>query len=179
MDEQEKQEALEVAFGCLEGAINDFYGRDIDLLHRLTDVKMRIRPKKKTGLERSIAFRIAFYFQHRVFQSQFGNLNVDLEYTKAGNDPKREDINDPNSKIIWPDLILHQRGTQTANVLAIEFKAGEGLNHKIGAKDRYSLRALTSPDRIYTYALGLFVSLNENGYHYVHFSNGEEVRANG
>jgi hypothetical protein len=64
-------------------------------------------------------------------------------------------------------------------VLAIEIKAGEGLNHRIGAKDRYSLRAITSPERIYKYTLGLFVSLNEHGHQYVRFSNGEEVQANG
>ena len=65
MDDQEKQEALEVALGCLEGAINDFYEMDNGLLHRIVDVKEKIRPKKKTGLERAIAFRVAIYFQNR------------------------------------------------------------------------------------------------------------------
>lgn len=179
MREEEKQVALRVALGCLESAIIDFYETDIGLLHRVADMKQEIRPKRKTGLERAIAFRVAFYFQNHVYQSEIGHFNVDLEYTKAGDDPKREDINDPNSKITWPDLILHQRGTQASNLLAIEFKAGEGLNHRIGAKDRRSLIALTSPQRIYKYALGLFVSLNENGHNYVRFSKGEEVLQDG
>lgn len=73
--------------------------------------------------ERSITFRFAMYLQQR-----FPDWTVDCEYNRDGTDPKRlghlelyPDSEDDEAKTVFPDVIVHQRGTRR-NHLVLEFK---------------------------------------------------------
>ena len=73
--------------------------------------------------ERSITHRIALYLQ-----AEFPNLDVDCEYNRDNHEPKElmlpggePDSYDTNAQTVYPDIILHRRGTRE-NHLVIEFK---------------------------------------------------------
>ncbi len=73
--------------------------------------------------ERSIAYRFAFYLQ-----ALLPNWTVDCEYNRDGVEPKRlgyfdihPDNEDDEAKTVFPDVIVHLRGTRR-NYLVIEFK---------------------------------------------------------
>lgn len=81
--------------------------------------------------ERSLTFRLGVYLQN-----EFPDYNVDCEYNKVGNgDPKRIDLlmaaqqDCPkdcnkcaaNKCVVFPDIIVHQRGTDE-NILVVEAK---------------------------------------------------------
>ncbi|WP_085866193.1 hypothetical protein, partial [Klebsiella pneumoniae] len=64
--------------------------------------------------ERSITFRFAMYLQ-----LSFPGWNVDCEYNRDGVEPKRlrhlelyPDSEDVEAKTVFPDVIVHRRGTQ-------------------------------------------------------------------
>ncbi|HGF5711697.1 TPA: hypothetical protein ACF25K_004907, partial [Klebsiella pneumoniae] len=71
--------------------------------------------------ERSITFRFAMYLQ-----LSFPGWNVDCEYNRDGVEPKRlrhlelyPDSEDVEAKTVFPDVIVHRRGTQQ-NHLVLE-----------------------------------------------------------
>ena len=73
--------------------------------------------------ERSITFRFAMYLQQH-----FPDWAVDCEYNRDGTDPKRlghlelyPDSEDDEAKTVFPDVIVHRRGTRN-NYLVLEFK---------------------------------------------------------
>ena len=75
--------------------------------------------------ERSISHRLAMYLQQL-----FGDWHVDCEYNKDHDDPKKLNFshgqsttktNDTNAKTVYPDIIIHHRGT-AENLVVIEIK---------------------------------------------------------
>jgi hypothetical protein len=73
--------------------------------------------------ERSITARLAIYLQ-----IEFSEWTVDCEYNRDGVEPKRlghlglyPDAEDEEGKTVFPDIVIHQRGTGR-NHLAIEVK---------------------------------------------------------
>jgi hypothetical protein len=75
--------------------------------------------------ERSITHRLAMYLQQLL-----PNYDVDCEYNRNHENPKRLKlfsndgnlpVNDTDGKTVFPDIIVHKRGTDT-NILAIEVK---------------------------------------------------------
>ena len=73
--------------------------------------------------ERSITFRFAMYLQPR-----FPDWTVDCEFKRDGVEPKRlghlelyPDSEDEEAKTVFPDVIVHRRGTKQ-NYLVVEFK---------------------------------------------------------
>ena len=73
--------------------------------------------------ERSITFRFAIYLQARL-----PDWMVDCEFNRDGVEPKRlghlelyPDSEDEEAKTVFPDVIVHRRGTKE-NYLVIEFK---------------------------------------------------------
>lgn len=73
--------------------------------------------------ERSIAFRVAMYLQ-----VQLPDMHVDCEFNRDGIDPKRiqhiyldPTAEDTNAKTVFPDIVVHVRGT-SKNYLVIEIK---------------------------------------------------------
>lgn len=76
--------------------------------------------------ERTIAAKLAYYLT-----PMFPRLHVDVEYNKHGVDPKRVWLDDPcrslaavkaGSSLVVPDIVVHRRGIDSENLLAIELK---------------------------------------------------------
>ena len=100
--------------------------------------------------ERCLAARFfAYMMNHTSSDPDYQGLVWDPEYNRHGDDPKRL----YGTEII-PDLILHHRGDDRSNILAIEFKK-TGLS---SVKDVRKLRGLTG--REYNYRLGVHIVLS-------------------
>jgi hypothetical protein len=75
--------------------------------------------------ERCIASRLAMYLQ-----SAIADYSVDVEYNRKGASPKKLDLpeacanseDDNGEKLVVPDIIVHSRGEEGPNILAIEVK---------------------------------------------------------
>ncbi len=108
--------------------------------------------------ERTMTHKLAEYLQQ-----EFVGWNVDCEYNRNINDEKwlpqppegtvgREFWQDSDAKTVFPDIIVHQRRTNT-NILVIEAK--KSSNRDRGAWDETKLRAFKNPP--YNYLASLFV----------------------
>lgn len=101
--------------------------------------------------ERSISHRLGLHLQ-----TLLPDWDVDCEYNRDGVDPKRigflslhPDDEDTEAKTVFPDIIVHQRGTDT-NHLVIEIKKSSStINREI---DRQKLIGYKR-DLHYEYAL--------------------------
>jgi len=107
--------------------------------------------------ERSISFKIACYLQKYVPST----WNVDCEYNRDGNIPKRLGIptenietDDEEGKTVYPDIIIHKR-RKKENLLIIEIKKS-GLDYKF---DKKKIKAFLSSDK-YSYKFGLMLVIN-------------------
>ena len=70
--------------------------------------------------ERAIVFRFAYYLQKFLDeQGLYPEYNLDCEYNRNGDKPK---IIYSLGKNVYPDLIIHQRGSNDNNLLVMEFK---------------------------------------------------------
>jgi hypothetical protein len=106
--------------------------------------------------ERSISHRLAIYLER-----EFPDFDVDCEYNRDGIEPKqlprpvlRPDSEDTDAKTVFPDIIVHRRGTNGNNLLVVEIKKtsnGDGREH-----DRRKLRGYKS---ILGYRYALFLEL--------------------
>lgn len=105
--------------------------------------------------ENAVAARLFFHLGNR---PEFAMLNVDSEYDRAGleNDPKTR----PNGGEIRPDIIVHNRGNNDANLLAIEVKFRAARTRRTNDDgmegDRDKLRDI---ERQYRYAFRVLVKL--------------------
>lgn len=91
--------------------------------------------------ERSISYRLAMYLQE-----EFGQWNVDCEYNRNYDDMKtlelpRKDtsFSDTDAVTVFPDIIVHNRGSANDNLLVIEVK--KSSNRDSGDWDIKKLRA--------------------------------------
>lgn len=133
----------------LEQSLDMFYSSDAN----------EILPKE--GVERTCVFHIGIYMQYLMNGYDcFRNFNLDCEYNKLGETPKKMyEFEDENG--IQPDLILHQRDTDN-NLMVVEFKGywnRENINN-----DVRKLEYLTSKDseNKYKYQLGALVVLEKS-----------------
>ena len=85
----------------VEKALQAFFKKDGQLLHINAN-------------ERSISHKVAEHLQ-----DQFSDLNVDCEYNRRGDQIKKrlDDI-----QRVFPDIVVHKRGTDSNNYLVIETK---------------------------------------------------------
>lgn len=123
--------------------------------------------------EQSITHRLAIYLEDVFF-----NYNVDCEYNRYGDDPKRlkgksfkkydklfkyeidrliKEID--TDKLAKPDIILHKRGRNDQNLLVIEVKKS---NSKDDNYDRLKLMIFTDKDYGLNYKYGLFIKLDKD-----------------
>ena len=109
--------------------------------------------------ERSITFRFAMYLQ-----SQFPDWTVDCEFNRDGVDPKKlehmdlyPDSEDDEAKTVFPDVIVHRRGTKQ-NHLALEFK--KSTSH---VDRQIDLKKLLGYKQQLCYAHALFVEVETGG----------------
>ena len=109
---------------------------------------------KKDLNERSISHRLAMYLQQ-----MFDGWDVDCEYNKDHdvtkklvNFPKQIPSDDTNAKTVYPDIIIHHRGT-TDNLLVIEMK--KTTNNDRHDNDKQKLNAFKEEGLRYCHAVAL------------------------
>lgn len=150
--------------------------------------------------EQSISNKIAYYLVEL-----FPEYHVDCEYngdieTESGRkainllkdelsarnllrDNERNDIeNDLTARSVFPDIIIHTRGTNSRNLCIIEVKKDtSSVSYEY---DSLKLRAYTSSEYGNTlkYQLGVFVEVitgdDHPGYSFRYFKNGTEIEEN-
>lgn len=92
----------------LDCALNELYKKDRYLLEHEVH-------------ERTIVFRIGHYLQNLMdVTGKFQDFNLDFEYNRNGGQPKRIPANPRHGA--FPDLVIHQRGSNQYNLLIMEFK---------------------------------------------------------
>ncbi|WP_434643723.1 hypothetical protein PQ692_04845 [Thermoanaerobacterium thermosaccharolyticum] len=135
--------------------------------------------------EQSITHRLAIYLEDVFF-----NYNVDCEYNRYGDDPKRlkgksfkkydklfkceidrliKEID--ADKLAKPDIIVHKRGRNDQNLLVIEVKKS---NNKDDNYDILKLMIFTDKDYDLNYKYGLFIKLDKEKELYW-FCDGEYI----
>lgn len=145
--------------------------------------------------EQAMSHRIGLYLEE-LFSSE-ERLKVDCEYNKHLDGPKKINLNDLDlgacrscdchackkivegsvdeilEKNFRPDIVLHSRGNDTRNLIAIEIKKGN-----VCPFDEAKLRALTTPKNKggeYAYELGVFIWFPESKPKYKWFIAGVEA----
>lgn len=128
---------------AIKKSLYEFFEKEQDLIDR--DVN-----------ERSISYKIAEYITPK-----FSNWNVDCEYNRDMENTKLlglslEDIktDDLKGSTVYPDIIIHKRGTKK-NLLVIEIKKS-GLPYD---KDIKKINAFLKSDK-YSYKFGLMLIIN-------------------
>jgi hypothetical protein len=103
--------------------------------------------------ERTITHRLALYLQDRL-----NGWHVDCEYNRDGHEPKEltlppmpERDDDGGIRSVYPDIIVHHRGT-TENLLVIEVKKSQSAE-----SDQYDLAKLHGYMQQLGYRYGLFL----------------------
>lgn len=130
----------------LKGAISKLLNDDQEIIY---DYKVK---------EEAISHRLGCYLRDE-FEQQicFLGCKVDCEYNKFGEDEKTA-----YGKRIRPDIIIHKRGNQNTNILAIEIKKRRTPNNW----DIKKLKYFTSKNKRlkykYRYKLSLFIGFGEN-----------------
>ncbi|PWH12852.1 MAG: hypothetical protein DDG59_15285 [Anaerolineae bacterium] len=106
--------------------------------------------------ERTITHKLAEYFQ-----DEFPEWHVDCEYNRRGDQVKRLRLgdwrtrpDDMEAKTVFPDIIVHRRGTDY-NLVVIEVKKSSGGEE---TKDLEKLQAFIE-DPAYRYQFGLFLRI--------------------
>lgn len=92
-----------------------------------------------------------------IFEGRDQPYVVDCEYNKSG----EKSYKIVESKNIRPDIIIHQRGNQSHNLMAIEVKKGARAT-KWDITKLMRLTSISSRAK-YRYSLGLFIGLSEDG----------------
>lgn len=93
--------------------------------------------------ERTVSAKLACYLE-----KEFPDYSVDVEYNRHGVEIKT--IKGP--KRILPDIVIHKRGSDDYNLLAIEIK----IRNYNKERDEEKLKYLT---KHYKYKFGLFIKL--------------------
>lgn len=93
-------------------------------------------------------------------------LNVDSEYSRVGAGLTNKEL---NGERVFPDLLLHRRTVQTANVLAAEVKLRESSRPRAGPdrEDQIKIDIMTGqqhglPGGMAPYEVGLCLTLSHN-----------------
>ncbi|WP_162549715.1 hypothetical protein [Hymenobacter nivis] len=137
--------------------------RELDLITREALDRLYLQDAvlmNRRGLEQSLAFRFGIYFHSQIKNTEWlSRLDLDMEYSKNGDDPKRTPTKPNGSR---PDLILHSRGNNDGNVLIVEFKGW--WNHQKRSVDRNKVLDFTNLEGDYRYGLGMLIEFKKNGY---------------
>ena len=140
---------------------------DFEVIKQITDTALNHLKQKDRQLldiqvnERTISHKLAEYLQQ-----EFSSLFVDCEYNRHDGLTKILDVptnsvgwDDVDSKTVFPDIVVHKRGTDEENLLVIEIKKSNNrVEHQF---DINKLRAFTSEP--YNYKFGLFLEISVDG----------------
>ena len=110
--------------------------------------------------ERSITHHLANYLQH-----EFEGWHVDVEYNRDCHEIKRlSNLPEVKSDKVFPDIIVHRRGTNDDNLLVVEVKK-TGCGHDL--EDEKKLVEFTKPLKkgglAYRWGLHLILDSEEQG----------------
>lgn len=103
--------------------------------------------------ERDITSKFAHYFQNNMRETIITDYDVDCEYNRDGYGMKNID-----GTLVYPDFILHKRGTNDSNLLIIEFKTWWNSDNR---EDIEKLKAMMSDLYRYQYQYGYSIILNQ------------------
>lgn len=108
---------------------------------------------KTNVAERTIAAQLAEYLR-----PHFPGHRVDVEYNRHGREPKMLAVPDQyrggGKKLIYPDVVIHQRGNDDENLLVIQIK--KETNHDPRDYDRAVVEGMK---RQFRYRRGLLIDL--------------------
>lgn len=109
--------------------------------------------------ERSISHRLANYLE-----PHFPGWNVDCEYNRNHDDPKRLQIqrrniesDDTQATTVFPDIIIHRRGTDD-NLVVIEMKKTTSQE-----SDSYDIGKLNAFKEQLGYQFAIFIKVRTGG----------------
>jgi hypothetical protein len=114
--------------------------------------------------ERTVTHRLAVHLERH-----FPSHEVDCEYNKNGRGAKRLS---PAIPLSYPDIVVHQRGTNAANLLVIELKYMGDRRGSTG--DSAKLKLLSDQVGEYRYQLAVFIEINELLARLTTFQNAQE-----
>ena len=137
----------------IKKSLDDLYRNDKDLIER------RVAERNLTGL-------FAYYFRINMQNTDVADYNVDCEYNRDGYGAKNID-----GVLVYPDFILHKRGTNDDNLLIIEFKTWWNPNNH---DDIEKLREMMSDTHPYKYKYGYSVILNKENSEIIDMDNFSE-----
>ncbi len=124
----------------IKKSLDDLYQNDQDLL-------------KRKVAERDLTSLFAHYFRNNMKDTAIADYNVDCEYNRDGYGMKKID-----GTLVYPDFILHKRGTNDSNLLIIEFKTWWNSDNR---EDIEKLKAMMSDLYRYQYQYGYSIILNQ------------------
>lgn len=123
---------------------------------------------ENNSTELNIVFHFSRYFIELLNErnvEEYKELSGDCEYDRnifREKEYKSIVYNYDNTEHkIYPDFILHKRGSNDNNILAIEFKKYNNKRQKSLQKDKYKLMALTDSDGEFKYKLGLHIIIEK------------------
>ena len=110
--------------------------------------------------ERSITHKLA-----EALQEAFPNMDVDCEYNRHRRLVKKIPVyqgetitpGDLEAKTVYPDIVVHTRGTDKYNILVIEVKKLTNSQRRC-ADDAKKLKAFTNDE--FHYQVGLYVEID-------------------
>ena len=110
--------------------------------------------KRHHAGERAIVFRFAHYLQNLIDDNGgFEDYNLDCEYNRNGTECKSL----PSfPKGTYPDIIIHQRGSNDYNLLVIEVKTYWNDDTE---RDKRKLKDFTAPNGKYKFSRGISLLL--------------------
>jgi hypothetical protein len=133
---------------------------------------------EKNHSERCIAHRLAIYLEEQ-FNYEY---DVDCEYNRELDNSKRVELDDED-KLVYPDIIVHKRGTNQNNLLILEIKKSNNDQSKGRNKDKSKLEQYTSKSKSLKYKLGIFIDIEvgekiKRSYEIELFENGKKSLLN-
>ena len=140
---------LDFLLKLVDDTLNELYSKD----RYLFDNNVR---------EESIVTRFYYNFRKRLEDNGL-NYDVDNEYNCDILNERgyKEIFYEGRYKEIIPDMIIHKRGTNDKNVVAIEFKKKWNYDKKSRKIDDYKLKVLTDLSLHYKYRYGLFIDFGK------------------
>lgn len=104
--------------------------------------------------ERGIVFRFGVYLDNQL-KNHFPEYKVDTEYNRNMYEPK---YLKGFIRGVYPDLIIHKRGSNEDNLIVFEFKTWWNLNSQ---NDMEKIKQFTDENGEYKYKYGLLVTLDK------------------
>lgn len=131
-----------------------------DILNRFQLALDRFCERDRYLLDYDVSERAITHKLGEHLQSLFEDFDVDCEYNRNGHEPKRVHLPDPGDPeaekyvSIYPDVIVHRRGSTLYNRLIVEAKKSIDGRFDGEERDRQKLIAYS---RELQYTVGVFV----------------------